>query len=353
MSTAAVPRLSSLDGALSRGLRHLAARRDPDGLWRDFRTPAGASSHWVTGFVCCSLAEADAEWEVVGPAARQLVTLQRRDGGWAYNGAVPSDADSTAWALLALTTVTPWRQSAAMRAARYLVRHQEPISGGISTYDALDGIHRFIGAAPDAVGGWTQPHVCVTASALMALAIHGRCDRRVVDLAADDLRRSRAADGLWRSYWWPGVAYPTAVAVQALGSARRADPALLGRVHDAFTERAGGPGGWCDDPEIGPSAFATALAMRALMSCRPRVTEALAAAARHLLDSQAPDGSWPTAPVFRIPPPEVLTPAPEQVRREGAVGTGVLVSDVDQVFGAAAAVGALARFRTLLRDRSG
>src|SRR5579871_839530 len=97
--------------ALQRGAGFLRSGRSPDGLWRDFRTLAGLSCDWVTGFVAYALRQADPHDEAAADALSLVVRRQRRDGGFSYNKKVPSDCDSTSWVLLALSTsrgrVTP------------------------------------------------------------------------------------------------------------------------------------------------------------------------------------------------------------------------------------------------------
>src|SRR3954463_1702835 len=85
--------------ALERGRRFLLARQGDDGLWRDFRTPAGEASEWPTGFIATALYLARAEMTPLERAAEALIACQNDDGGWGYNETVPTDADSTACVL--------------------------------------------------------------------------------------------------------------------------------------------------------------------------------------------------------------------------------------------------------------
>src|SRR5258707_14135068 len=82
--------------ALERGVRFLLARQGPDGLWRDFLTPAGEASEWPTGFIGAALHLAGADAGALRRAAEALVARQNDDGGWGYNEDVPTDADSAA-----------------------------------------------------------------------------------------------------------------------------------------------------------------------------------------------------------------------------------------------------------------
>ena len=57
--------------ALEGGMRFLLANQGPDGLWRDFLTPAGEASEWPTGFVGAALQLAGADASALARAARR------------------------------------------------------------------------------------------------------------------------------------------------------------------------------------------------------------------------------------------------------------------------------------------
>ncbi|WP_167532772.1 hypothetical protein [Streptomyces alboniger] len=152
---------------------------------------------------------------------------------------MPTDADSTAWALVDLSSAATWRPSAVLRGTRFLARHQDA-GGGMRTYDRGDGIHRFIAAPPEAVPGWAQPHICVTAAGLLALASHRYPDQESLARAASYVRETRNDDGCWSGYWWPGIANPTAMALRAPVAARGPTIPASGRPRSP-TRRPSGP----------------------------------------------------------------------------------------------------------------
>jgi squalene-hopene/tetraprenyl-beta-curcumene cyclase len=343
----ALSELEAVNAALCRAVTYLTSKRGQDGLWRDFRTLAGESSEWVTGYVCEALAETESAAPLVGLATRRLIARQRTNGGWGYNRQVPTDADSTAWTLLALSSVAGWRPSAAVRGTRFLIRHQHGDTGGISTYHESDQIHHYIKSNYSAVTGWTLPHVCVTAASLLALSVHKHPDERVLSRASSYVLDAQDAEGSWTGYWWKGIAYPTAVATRALVASRAASPALLRRVCDMLHDRAERGRSWADAPDIGESAFSIALASRTLLLCRPVPNGVVREAICYLLDTQLPNGSWQSEPIMRIPPPGTQTPALQHVWRVNAPGTGVVLSDINQIFVTATVVAALTRFREL------
>jgi hypothetical protein len=56
---------------------------------------------------------------------------------------------------------------------------------------------------------------------------------------------------------------------------------------------------------------------------------------------QAEDGGWPSDPVLRIPPPDLVEPSSYRAWRADALGTGVVVRDQHRLFTTAACVSAL------------
>src|SRR3954452_17882641 len=114
---------SMASDAVERGARFLLANQGPDGLWRDFDTPAGEATLWPTAFIGSALQTAATGRDALERAARGLAATQNDDGGWGYNEAVPSDADSTAWVLLLLARMGG-HEPACHRAVSCLLRHQ-------------------------------------------------------------------------------------------------------------------------------------------------------------------------------------------------------------------------------------
>lgn len=335
---------------LDDAVRFLADGLSTDGLWRDFRTLAGASSEWVSGFVCHQVAgcgRLDAE---AARALRALAYRQRPDGGWSYNSRVPCDADSTAWVLVAIGAAQNWRLSSVVtRGMRFLLAHRHNESGAFTTYRSEDGIESFIGLGADEVTGWRDGHLCVTASAMQAVVLHTHRQQQV-DLGASTrfVLERRQADGLWRAYWWVGWSYATYQALRALRLAR-ALPAndadisvrsILRAQHD--------DGSWSDTADEGGEAFATAFAILSLLLFpQPATVEAAVAGLHWLAREQRYDGSWPVVPVLRLPPPQVHDPAAVKSWRTNGAGTAILVADERRLFTTAAVVRAFSVFAVM------
>jgi squalene cyclase len=305
-------------------VQFLLAKQGADGLWRDFTTPAGEASEWPTAVVGAGLSRGGGAAAAVERAASALVARQNDDGGWGYNEDVPSDADSTACALLFLAGAGHGG-SACRRALGCLVEHQRSADGGVATYHDPGPIRRFMG-----VGrwlrftGWCSPQVEVTAAAGRALAA---VDASIWNAAAAwrYVRSRQRADGSWSAYWWTSPHYATHQVVELAHARGDRDP-----VRRAAEWAARG----AETP-----AFETALSLSILLragSSPERVERAIA----RLAALQDEDGGWPSHPIMRIPLPFDVDPDRRRLVRFG--GPGLVVADQHRTFTSAACVTALA-----------
>ncbi len=275
-----------------------------------------------------------------------LVQHQRADGGWGYNAEVPSDSDSTAWACAAFVAAGRSALPSVERARNYLLAHQDPRTGGFSTYALSDGIDRFIGWQAADVRGWCSAHTCVTATVLEALVLIAREeDAPLLGAAAAFLAGRQGTDGLWRSYWWSGVTYATLHGLSALNCFDGADD-RAGRVARALVDRqlVDGSWPWCDGQPVPGGAFETACAVLALMQCRGQadvdVSEAVARGVGWLVGTQLTSGEWPTEKIMQIPPPNQRERDLWKPRLAPTAGPRRF-ADIDSVFTTATALWAL------------
>lgn len=329
--------------AVRRTLNFLLAMRRPDGLWYDFHTLAGLSNDWVSAVVLNALAAADSA-RVADEANRSIAALlrrQRRNGGWSYNEGVPTDCDSTAWAVLAVLTRTQWRPSALVRAARYVLQHQDIATGAFATYAPFDRIHRYIETTPGQTADWLGPHLgvsCLAVQALFALGVTPDAPRMAAALRY--IAGVRSPQGLWSCYWWRGHGYATYHALRALVIGQALPSELACEVAAAIIDGQAADGTWHLD-DGGASAFETAHMLRALKLLKPGV-EGLSSQVQRaegaLLELQKRDGSFEPMPILRIPQPLAGQANAATHWRIDEPGTGVVVSDCERVFTAACAL---------------
>lgn len=335
--------------AVAGALRFLLEMQRPDGLWYDFYTLAGQSNDWVSAVVASALARCSADDEGrslcgVDRALLALTKRQRSNGGWSYNQKVPTDCDSTAWAMQALLKSAASKPSSLIRAARYLLRHQDPHSGGFSTYAPADRIDRFIGAQPEQTQGWLAPHLGVSCTSVEALLEAG-ADPRAPGIAGAlrYIEYQRQPCSLWTCYWWCGYGYATYHALRALGLGKAIDQTAATEVSAAIIDSQDADGMW--RAEDRPAVFETAMMLRSLQLLahrEPGVLEAMHKGRLCLLERQKQDGSFDAAPILRIPPPTVSDPHTVPNWCVDQTGTAVLVSDSERVFTTAATLSALA-----------
>lgn len=286
--------MSDLDDALTRAASRLRAEQSRDGAWRDFWTPSGTSDEWVTAYTGAALALArDARSRAAAQNAwAYLLKRQRTDGGWGYAADVPSDVDSTSWALTLAARIGVRRTRPVCAALEFV--QSARVARGVATYPNALEIARYIGTPPGtSFAGWTQAHACVTAAAAQVPSLR--------DLLCDDVRAAQLPNGSWLGYWWFDDAYATATSVTALatGSARDADEAVVRAC------------GWAQlrlRETTSPSPFGLSLLLTILTHC---IGTALpcSQAGSTLLATQTSKGGWCGSARLRIPRPEVEDPA--------------------------------------------
>jgi len=219
------------------------------------------------------------------------------------------DADATAWALRLAARLGELESPPARRGLQVLLRHRRD-DGGFASYneEVVPALAPFLGgdageegpgpAGPDA---YLRSHACVTAAA----AALDRCR----DPASRYLCAVQAGDGHWDGYWWCDPEYATALSVEALLASRATDDAARIRAAQGWASRRLEPGGYSVSGVSGrPSAFATALCLRALAAGGDAPPELLRRGLTWLFGRQDEDGGWPASALMRVPPPHAADP---------------------------------------------
>jgi hypothetical protein len=313
----------TIDGAVA----FLLTRRDAKGWWTDFDTLAGASTHWVSAYVALALAQTG-DPEALAAARGAWSRLRRRrwrSAGWAFNGKVPPDADSTVW-VMHLAAALDARMG--RRTRRFLARHLTP-AGALATYADAGRIRVFTKLQGHSFAGWCGPHTCVTAAGAGLASLPGR------EHALEWLRAAQRPDGDWRAYWWESPFYATTLAAEALDDAGApGDPA---RVQRAVRWTAGMVEG-LDPADASP--FDQALALRTLLLA-PATLPLADRVVETLIDAQRADGSWTPSARLRIPPPHVTEPDAYPAWVEDGRGGGSVQADRRACFTTATVLHAL------------
>lgn len=337
-----------METAIDRAVEFIVSMQDPDGLWRDFETLAGRSSDWVSGFVLQALSISHCPGDVSARAVSALASRQRQNGGWSYNRVVPTDCDSTSWVLLAISPSLHREASTIQKGVRYLRKHQDGISGGFATYCPWDRVHEFIGvSSANSMAGWFSPQICVTGVAVQSLLGVGTpISDEGIQKALKYIEKGRNTIGLWDSYWWKGYAYGTYQALKALSLSKALTAEISDKAADAILSGQRDDGGWNDWAGDKGEAFGTAYAVSSLLLLQSnRVLQSAESGIKWLVRHQNDDGSFPSAPILKIPPPMVKDPAAVRRWRSEGMGTGVVIRDKGRIFTTSAALQALSLFK--------
>jgi squalene cyclase len=267
-------RLSTLDQAIAAGLDYILTLQSADGSWTDWDLPPGSSPSWTTGYIGYKLRYLPQHLKLKAAphliaGSQWLLLNQFTDGGWGYNRAVGTDADTTSFAILFLASSG---QQVPVAAYTILAHYQSP-DGGFSTY------------LPEGESNsWAVSHPDVTPLALLALLTQPTPDRHALDHGLEYVLRQKNPDGLWNSFWWDSFLYGTEASLSFLrahGTAIAA-PSGLSLVQPA-------------------NAFEGALLISSMLYIDPSgFRKTIRDLADKLKTEQQPDGSWKTAPILRI-----------------------------------------------------
>jgi hypothetical protein len=322
-----------IGAAIQRAVEYLLRQRNADGWWYEFNTLAGPSTEWVSAFVALALARSnDPSAFMAAQETWRLLRRSRWSPGWGFNRTVPSDADSTIWALR-LAAVLGIR--ADRRTLRFVSNHITA-GGAVRTYANALSIRAYTRLSGISFSGWCGEHACVTAAAAALSQLPER--ERLITW----IRASQRADGRWESYWWSSHHYATALSCEALAAA--GGPKDVDRISRATQWTLRDISGRVNTV----SPFESALALRTLLlSQKTRITAW--SFLKDLTRAQRIDGSWAPSARLRIPPPDVTDPDRYEPWIEGGRGGGSIQLDQNACFTTATVLQALT---AMLANRS-
>ena len=258
----------------------LEQTKNPDGGCRE----AINLNIWDTSLSLIALAEAGnpGHKEHLVEGAKWLIKHQNKEGGWAFSGlldgGLPSDADDTALAVLALLkSGFPVSNDAIQNGLNWLIANQSD-DGSWSTYIPGEGD---VGC------------VSITAHAIeVLLEVNGY--QKQIDQAVAWLETHISRDGFWDDLWLSKRTYGTACAINAIVKAGYHN---IQAIEDGvkWLESVQNPdGGWGEDMfgnQIDSTVEQTAWSTYALLivDCKnPSARRGL----EFLINQQNPDGSW-------------------------------------------------------------
>lgn len=333
--------LEDIEETIHNGLDFLAESQQSDGLWSDFTTrSSGISTEWVTGYVLAGIPELVAQSKniEIEDACMNLLSTQRRNGGWGYSDNIPPDADSTAVVTRGLiqhkNSIEKHEVNISSKideSREFLLRCQSD-NGGFRTYHSSSALREYRIERDDIdFSGWCKPRASVTAAALMTLYDSGmNAYSTEIEKGLNFLYKSHQENCLWKPYWWCGPTYPTSVSVEAINYFTETKDEVLTDAGQKILNKAS-RGRWSLLKGDAPSPFATALNLRTILICNT-VDDLIFESVRWLIDNQLNDGSWQSVPMMQIPPPNIVDAETVHNWRVNGKGVGSRSADQNRIF---------------------
>ena len=300
-----------LKESIRAGLDYVLKLQAPDGHWTDWNLPPGNSLAWTTAYVGSklgSLPDYCAEKAVCArlAAANWLLRHQFPDGGWGYNETVGSDADSTAFAILCIS-------SAGLEVPDVAYEHlsqYQCADGGFSTY-----------LVERMSNSWSVSHPDVTPIALQALLRKHSIGDSTVRNGLDYVVSQKTSAGNWNSFWWDTPLYSTEANLAFLRSVM---------VYDTTSTEES----LC---ALRPSrVFEIALLVSSLLHIATlRACAAATPLLEQLIRQQRPDGGWNSDLILRITSRDCYQPW-------ACANVDPLFGDAQRLFTSSAALASLA-----------
>jgi squalene cyclase len=291
-----------VENSLAKALEYVLSCQESSGSWVEWRLPPGPSHTWTTAFVGYKLrllpsALRKSASDVLARAGQWLAKAADSERGWAYNEHVEVDADTTAFAILFLSSLGI---SVADTSYHRLLEFQRS-DGGFSTYQPRD--------SSDA---WGKSHPDVTPGALLALLTkYQKGDDIIVQGLSYTLSQKTTQSGLWNSYWWDTPLYATALNLELLTSACPE----VDRLQTSQTVL-----------KLSPATmFEAGLLLSCYCYALDPAEDKVASVLELLLDNQQDDGSWPSGAILRVTRRDCDEPW-------SVVDPGAYFSDINRLF---------------------
>ena len=271
--------IKELDVALGKSIDYILSKQQENGKWTDFELPVGKSNAWITGYVAYNLANIGTSFDThkietsLSLAAKWCIENMNHDGGWGYNERCDTDADSTAYIILFLSSID---QATKKKSYEKLLSFQNE-DGGFSTY-----------RIENSTDSWGISHTDVTPVALMALLTKFSRDNKRILLGERYILSQINKKGYWNSFWWNSPIYSSYVNLsflEKIGSLRDRNKILRYLMHEFKFK----------------NAFECALLAGCIMSIRTKAEEPkLTELVKWMLTNQQENGCWIDEPILRL-----------------------------------------------------
>lgn len=326
---------TKLNSTVELAYKFLYSQLDNDYLWRDFLTSMGQSSFWVTGYVGFFLSEIRCSNHLLKKVAANLSNAEFTS----YNNEMIQDADSSSFCIGFLSQQD---KPISDELIQNWIRHCNE-SGGWRTYLDINTLKKRLELPFDySVTGWTKPHLCVTAAAANVLLHYKASFNDLLEKTLSFLANHQSLEGFWQSYWWTSPIYATSLALQAFVKAGNKYHSEITKSIEWLLSLQTKDGCWLNPYTNLPSAFYTALSIKALIVTRDSISnQAIEKGTNWLIENQYSDGSWQCQHILRIPSPDSENPELLKNWRKGSFGVNTIVDDHRRIFSTVTALNSL------------
>lgn len=319
-------------------LKYIIDNQEDNGSWNDYFNNAGMSDVWATGFIACFLAElkSGAKLNEVLNRSKKFINEHKwsKTNTWGYNSSWIPDADSTSFALLALSShghnisqeqLVPW----------FSFQNGD---GGFSTYNNKTLLK--ISLNTDSItdfDGWLQSHPCVSAVAYYLLCKLGIQNSESARLRQNLMMILSKPDK--EAYWWNDFSYVSTFLLKA---------AIISK--DQELKRI------CEDDIVlnyertrdSENYFYIGLLVDALSQEKTILQKhsgILSDMVSLLKKNQKNDGSWEGNYSLRMPHPEIINPGKDNITwNKDTKGTNIIVKDFNGLFTTTVCLSAIYHF---------
>lgn len=314
--------------------KYLLKNLNENGLWSDFLTTAGEGQTWVSAYTGMMMAE-------IGMNIPFLVTLLKKHPlNGSFNETIIQDCDSTNF-LVGFNKLLNQEDDSCLISE--WCSYMNPNGGWVTYRNEKPLRDRLQLNNEENISGWLSEHLCVTSAAAYVLFITNLFPEKL-NKTREFLASSMEKDFYWVPYWWTSPVYSTSYAIIALsGDYSFHDVALKAckrLIHNQSKE-----GFWINPPYNIPSAFYTALALKALLYISPdEFKNNILSGIKWLINNQTTDGSWQTNRILCIPSPETIKLSDVKSWRNSSFGTNIIVDDHNRIFTTATVLNVLKTF---------
>ncbi|MGH1387190.1 hypothetical protein [Kordia sp.] len=321
---------TTIQDAVENAATFLQNSQASDGSWNDILNDAGVSDVWATSFVTQTLSEFDIE------SAEAIAYIQKHQLPsklWSYNKVWLEDADSSSFALLSLHK----HQISTEEAFNKWLNFQNT-DGGFATYNDRNLLISSLNSPHiQNVEGWLQSHFCVSAVAFIVFVELGKTDTKEFQQLRRYVLNQLSSKNTLLSYWWTADAYALYYVLLAASKIHDTEIIRLSEIRIEIELNVE------TRNYFYKSYLLKALCLRENLI--KKHSSKIDTIALQIISNQFTDGSWQGSHSLKMPHPNVINAAREDIQWKPAnKGTNIIVKDFNRVFTTVSCLSALKNY---------